>query len=312
MRRPFRRSPRAAAHATGDSVPEQPLPELVMTPAHPRSAPRPHSAKRFRAALVSLFAFGLASLGAALWLSSSGRTGSSSDGWSSFRPADGGFAGAQEIADFVAPLYRASPADQLAVVTAVNLNNPNNPLQVVVPAPASARGGSAAGAGPGTSLLPLPPDSTIVYNLCGQGSGDCSIGVGTPSAARLLLLRREALELALYTFKYLGAINTVVAILPPGHTVQGCTGICPKPQAKPQTKPVELALAFDRKELDPWLKRPLRETLPEDLPPTVSEMPGAPEAELVSVITAHGIFQERTEQGQDGSSVIVLSPMPPQ
>ena len=41
-------------------------------------------------------------------------------------------------------------------------------------------------------------------------------------------------------------------------------------------------------------------------------MQSAPEAELVSVITAHGLFQEKTEQGQDGSSVIVLSPMPPQ
>ena len=35
-------------------------------------------------------------------------------------------------------------------------------------------------------------------------------------------------------------------------------------------------------------------------------------AELVSVITAHGLFQERTQQGQDGSSLVVLSPMPPQ
>ena len=36
------------------------------------------------------------------------------------------------------------------------------------------------------------------------------------------------------------------------------------------------------------------------------------EAELVSLITAHGIFQEHVEQGQDGSSVVVLTPLPPQ
>ena len=41
-------------------------------------------------------------------------------------------------------------------------------------------------------------------------------------------------------------------------------------------------------------------------------MQNAPEAELVSIITAHGLFSERTEQGQDGSTVIVLSPLPPQ
>ena len=44
----------------------------------------------------------------------------------------------------------------------------------------------------------------------------------------------------------------------------------------------------------------------------MSQIQSAPEAELVSIITAHGLFSERTEQGQDGSTVIVLSPLPPQ
>jgi hypothetical protein len=162
------------------------------------------------------------------------------------------------------------------------------------------------------SLLPLPPDSTIVYNLCGVGGHDCTIGVGQPSAARLLLLRREALELALYTFKYISGAQTVVAVLPPGHTVVGCTGICAKPQSKPVVKPLDLAVAFDRNELGPYLSQPLHTTLPEELPPTVSQMPSAPEAPLVSVITAHGLFDEQTQQGQDGSTVITLTPQPPQ
>jgi hypothetical protein len=252
--------------------------------------------------VAGLFALGAASLVAAVALSSSSaRVNTGGSGWSVWRPADTGLTGAQEIADFVAPYYRATPADQLAVITAVNLNNPANPLQVAVPA------GSSSG-----SLVPLPASSTIVYNLCGVGSKDCSIGVGQPSSSRLLLLRREALELALYTFKYLGGIQSVVAILPPGHTVQGCTGICAKPREKTVTKPLDIALAFDRAELGPWLSHPLHTTLPEQLPPTVSEMTNAPEAELVSVITAHGLFSEQTEQSQAGSTVIALSPLPPQ
>ena len=127
-----------------------------------------------------------------------------------------------------------------------------------------------------------------------------------------MLLRREALELALYTFKYLSGITAVVAVLPPGHTAQGCTGICAKPQAKPVIKPLDIALAFDRAELQPWLSQPLRRTLPEQLPPTVSQMGSAPEAELVSIITAHGLFAEHTEQAQDGSTVLALTPMAPQ
>jgi hypothetical protein len=264
--------------------------------------PRASHAHRFRWAFATLVALGLCALGGAVALSSSGgRVQSGGGDWSAFSPANSGLSGAQEIADFVAPYYRATPSNQLAVVTAVNLNDPNNPLQVAVPS----SGNSGA-------LVPLSPSSTVVYNLCGVGSSNCSIGVGQPSAARLLLLRREALELALYTFKYLGNVHSVVAILPPGKTRQGCTGICPQPQTKTTTKSLNVALAFDRAELSPWLSRPLRTTLPETLPPTVSQIQSAPEAELISIITAHGLFAEKTEQGQDGSTVIVLSPMPPQ
>jgi hypothetical protein len=139
--------------------------------------------------------------------------------------------------------------------------------------------------------------------------------VGTPSSNRLLLLRREALELALYSFKYLSDVQTVVAILPPGRTVTS-NRLSAKPptasQSSSRTKTLNLALAFDRKELESFLNRPLRDTLPESLPPTVTQMQSAPESELVSVITAHGLFQERTEQAQDGSNLVVLSPLPPQ
>jgi hypothetical protein len=275
----------------------------MAAPREQASAPRVHHVGRFRWAFVALLALAAASLVAAVVLSSStSRTTATAGNWSVWSPADGGLAGAQEIADYVAPYYRATPADQLAVVTAVNLNNASNPLQVAVPVSGSAGGG----------LVPLPASSTILYNLCGVNSADCSIGVGTPSSDRLLLLRREALELALYTFKYLSGIQSVVAILPPGHTVQACTGICAKPAQKPVIKPLDIAIAFDRAELAPWLSHPLRTTLPEQLPPTVSQMANAPEAELVSVITAHGLFAEQSEQSQAGSTVIALSPLPPQ
>ncbi len=264
-----------------------------------------HSSK-FKWAIVSLVAVGAAAIVAAIALSTSSRTSATNDStWSAWQPQDDGLQGAQEIADFVAPYYRASPAYQLAVVTAMNLSDPSNPLEVVVPAPGAPNG-----------LQALPPNSTVAYNLCGLGSKDCSIGVGAASSQRLLLLRREALELALYTFKYISGTQTVVAVLPPGHTEQS-SHLSAKPPtgssaSSNNTKAVTLAVAFDRKELQPWLDRPLRETLPEPIPPTVAEMANAPEAELISVITAHGLFQEGTEQAQDGSKVLVLTPQSPQ
>jgi hypothetical protein len=153
---------------------------------------------------------------------------------------------------------------------------------------------------------------TIAYNLCGMGSANCSIGVGTPSPSRLLLLRREALELALYTFKYVGATDNVVAILPPGHTVLSCTGLCPRPNQKTTTKQVNIALVFLHDELRPLLSQSLGATFPEPFPPSVNQIAGAPEAPLVQQLTSRGMFNENIEQAQDGSSLIVLNPLPPQ
>ncbi len=292
-----------------EHVAEAPLPHsrrLAAPSAGPQAEPSPH-AHKFRAVAAGLIAIAVASIIVAISLSAFGGNIAKSSGgtWSAFSPQDSGLQGAQEIADFVSPYYRASPAYQLAVVTAMNLNDPSNPLEVVVPS-SSAQGGVSA----------LPAKSTIAYNLCGLGSHDCSIGVGSASSDRLLLLRREALELALYTFKYIPGIHTVVAILPPGHT-ESSSRLSAKPPTGSQvssnnTKSVDLALAFDQKELQPWLDRPLRETLPEPLPPSVQQMANAPEAELVSVITAHGLFSEHTEQAQDGSNLLVLSPQSPQ
>src|SRR5947209_5781330 len=83
------------------------------------------------------------------------------------------------------------------------------------------------------AITALIGGNTIAYNLCGVGSTNCSIGVGTPSPDRLLLLRREALELALYTFKYISGTQNVVAILPPGHTAAITAGrLSPQPPSR--------------------------------------------------------------------------------
>ena len=53
-----------------------------------------------------------------------------------------------------------------------------------------------------------------MYILCGDGP-HCSIKEGTPSVARVAVLRREALELALYSFRYLDNTDSVFAFFPP-------------------------------------------------------------------------------------------------
>jgi hypothetical protein len=278
----------------------------------PRRTPFPHASK-FRAALALLIGFAMGALVVAAVILIRGNKRAPSVAWSSWQPPDSGTQGAREIADHLAPLYRISGTDQLTVVTVVNLANSaaaQAAAQTGVGNPASSGLQIAVRANSSTSALSLLSGNTIAYNLCGIGSSNCSIGVGAPSTNRLLLLRREALELALYTFRYVSSTANVVAILPPGHTVTGCTGICSKPNSS-TTKPLDMALLFLHDELKPWLSQPLAATLPEQFPPTVDQIRAAPEAALVEQITARGMFSENVEQAQDGSNLIVLTQLPP-
>jgi hypothetical protein len=284
------------------------------------AGPSPH-AHRFRIAIAALVGIAIGAIAVALVvIASNGSSADTGTKWSDWSPQDDGVLGAREIANHVAPFYRISSVDQLDVVTVVNLSSAS-------PSSASAGGASSSNttsnsslqvavrSDPSSSQVSLLGGKTIAYNLCGIGSSNCTIGAGKPSPDRLLLLRREALELALYTFKYISGIQNVVAILPPGHTVQGCTGICPNPHVRSALKPVDIALLFVRDELKPWLTRPLSFTFPERFPPSVPELSlwkQTPEAGLVAQITERGLFSEQLVQTQDGSNLIVLDPQPPQ
>lgn len=281
--------------------------------------PSPYT-QRFRTATAVLvgFAIGAILIAVAVAVSSGGRARSRSATWSSWTPPDSGTLGAREIADHVAPFYRISAVNQLAVVTVVNLQSAAaSAAQAAAAAsgttpPASSGLQVAVHPSASSSSISLLGGNTIAYNLCGIGGRDCSIGTGAPSTARLLLLRREALELALYTFKYEGAVNNVVAILPPGHSTQTSALTRRLPTSNTNSQPLDMAVLFVRPELGPLLSAPLGASLPEQFPPTVRQMTAAPEAGLVDQITARGLFSERLQQAQDGSNLIVLDPLPPQ
>jgi hypothetical protein len=283
-----------------------------------RSEASPHSHK-FRAAIATLVGIGIGAIVVVVTvLSSSSRTTSTAK-WSDWSPSDGGTLGAREIADHLAPLYRISATDQLDVVTVINLANPT-----AAAAAAGSQSGTSTGGlqvavqfDPSKAQVSLLTGNTIAYNMCGVGGSGCAIGIGQASTDRLLLLRREALELALYTFKYISGVQNVVAILPPGHTEQTSTLTSKPPaaNAKSSSKPVDIALLFVRDELKPFLSQPLHDTFPEQFPPTVPQLSlwrQTAEAGLVDQVTARGLFSEKLVQAQDGSNLIVLNPLPPQ
>jgi hypothetical protein len=301
-------------HAVGKALPRS---SAASRGWFARPASSPHTQK-FRTATAVLVGFAIGAILIAAAIAVSGRTGHASVAWSGWSPPDSGNQGAQDIADHLAPDYRISSVDQLAVVTVVNLestaaanaaaqasangttSSPSSGLQVAVRPSAT------------SSAISLLSGNTIAYNVCGIGGKHCAIGVGAPSTNRMLLLRREALELALYTFKYLGGVQNVVAILPPSRTETTSTLTKTLPTTNSSgSKTINMAVLFVRQELQPLLNEPLSDTLPEEFPPAVAQMSKAPEAGLVEQVTARGLFSERVQQAQDGSNLIVLDPLPP-
>jgi hypothetical protein len=291
---------------------------------HDHATASPH-ASRFRTITAVLVALGVGAIVVAVAVAVSGRGSTASGGkWSQWQPPDNGTQGAQDIANFVSPFYRIDTTHQLSLVTVVNLeSSAAATAQQQAAASGTAPTGTASGLqvavrpSPTSSQVSLLSGNTIAYNLCGIGGKNCAIGVGKPSTNRLLLLRREALELALYTFRYVDGTDNVVAILPPGHNQTPSTStLSKKPPSSAGTqaapKPVDIAVLFVRPEVSPLLKHPLSQILPEQVPPTVAQMRKAPEAGLVDQITARGLFSEQLQQAQDGSTLIVLNPLPPQ
>ena len=134
------------------------------------------------------------------------------------------------------------------------------------------------------------------YVLCGFGT-NCAISQGKPSVERYDLLRREALELALYTFKYNHSIQSVLAYMPPAKAAN----------ASGQATP---SLIFLRRgDVKQALDEPLKTTL---LPPKTNLKPGqmtAQELSRVRRLTDSRVFNFNFQQLADGTAIVVLDPI---
>jgi hypothetical protein len=148
----------------------------------------------------------------------------------------------------------------------------------------------------------------LLYTLNGLGPKGAIRG-GKPSTERALLLRREALELALYTFRYVDNVDLVVALLPPA------TPVPVKPQGKkgaaaattPKTKQT-MALFFRPGDLEPQLEIPLAATIPPKTPSpeTLAES----EARRIDALTSNNVFGFSYQQGQNEKTYLVLDRLP--
>jgi hypothetical protein len=207
--------------------------------------------------------------------------------WSTWEPTgDTTLEQATSIAQHVQPQYRLAPGGaQLVVVKATPPEVQNISVEEV-----ALKSGSAS-----EDYKFVPTKNAVVYVLCGLGTR-CSIKTGTPTQERARLLRREALELALYTFRYVDGVDSVIALIPP--------------PANDET--TNWALFFQKENFKDQLKRPLNQTLPvpgagKKLVP--SSVVGNQDERTVEKLTRPYWFTSQFQQLQDGNAILVLDPV---
>ena len=209
--------------------------------------------------------------------------------WSVWQPTGSDTAQARQIADRVAKSYRVKGGQQLvaALVSAPKVSGTDGDVPVSVIA---IRPDASTGKKEESEIDIIPTTNSLQFILCGLGTS-CSIKGGTASEARHALLRREALELALYTFKYVDGIDSVSVFLPP----------------RPDGQAAATSVFLRRSDVRPELSRPLIETI-EARTPTIGAMPER-ELALVNRITQSRLYSYEYQQAQDGSALLVYAPV---
>ena len=210
--------------------------------------------------------------------------------WSSWSPTGSRERREAQIADRVSSAYRLPKGPQLTAVTYSGPPTVTGPdgstfqVRAIAVRPDTSRGRAEA-----DDIETLDAGSTVMYTLCGLGDA-CSIAEGKPSVARHQLLRREALELALYSFAYLDGVDSVLVLLPP------------RPDGQTAT-----AVFLERSDLRAALAQPLASTLPAPTTPTVGTISAA-ERRVIDEATTSRLYSYSYLQAQDGSPVLVLAP----
>ena len=230
--------------------------------------------------------------------------------WSGWKPAQNGVDPAQQIAAYVAPQYRLDNGQQIVQVTGGPPVLKGQPLTIGI-----VRSGQTPAALEGNNVL---------YQLCGDGT-DCSIKTGKPSTQRGLLVSREALELALYTFRYVSGVDQVLVTLPPpppGSTRTSTPGLTSTATGSDTSSTssnvasttssssahvVNHALLFSEQDLAPELDVPLTSTL-SAVAPRVSQIETWPDSTAVKELTEPRIYDFTISETQSAGPIMLLEP----
>ena len=272
-------------------APVQPPAQAALPVGEPSRAERARRTAyrgRFAVLYVILAAIAGAAIGTTIVLVGRGSPAPAPP-WSDWQPEGSAQRRVAQIADHVARPYRLPSGNQLVSAVGGPPSAPINgtlvPMRFILVGPQTARGQEEA-----DDVRAVDAGGAVSYVLCGVGGRSCAIGEGAPSAERQALLRREALELALYTFKYVDGVDSVAVVLP---------------QDNPNLPPT--AVFLEQPDVGGELSRPLAETLTAPIVPDIGGI-AADELSTIDRLTRPHLYSYQYDVAQDGSPMMLLSP----
>lgn len=241
---------------------------------------------RFAAFYVALAVIAGAGVGALLVLVGRGSP-APAPAWSAWEPSGTLDSRAAQIAEHVSDPYRLPSGKPLVGVKTgpPTVTFEDGTTFVISAIAVQPRGTGGAG---DRDIDTFDASRTVMYTMSGTGKGG-SIPEGAPSEAREQLLRRQALELSLYSFRYLDGIESALVLLPP------------------RADGAATAMFLDRSNVQTELERPLSDTLTAPLTPGVGEI-AVDEQQVIDRVTRARLYEYDAFRTQDGGAVMALAP----
>ena len=256
-------------------------------PAPDRQERARQSSYRLRFGLIYVFLAAVvgAGVGSFIVLASEGEQ-QAAPAWSAWQPKGSTMARVRQIADRIPKAYRTEKGAQLTVSLAGPLSVPTPQGEVPVRA-VFVRPDTSKGLAEEDDIAVYPGNAVVSFGLCGTRSKEqCEVG-SKVSSEQQTLLRRQALELSLYTLKYVDGIDSVVVFMPP--------------EAKSQS-----TVFLRRSDVTDELDRPLNSLLPKTKQ-TVGGLSSLEEGQILR-LTRTRTYSAEVQPSPDGSPVLILTP----
>jgi hypothetical protein len=271
-----------------DDVTPAPAPEPPLVPDRRERARR--SSYRLRFGVIYFFLAAVLGAGIGSFIVLAGQDDPPEDpAWSAWQPTGSRLAKVRQIADHIPKAYKNDDGSQLTVSLASSLAVPTEqgdvPVRAIVVRPDVSKGLAEE-----DDIATYNGSDVVSYGLCGADSKQqCEIAKGVSSPERFTLLRRQALELSLYTLKYVDDVDSVIVFMPPSQKGQSNGSIF-----------------LRRSDVEDELDRPITSLLPTKRP-RVGALTSLEEGQIIR-LTGSRTYAAQVQPLPDGNPVLVLTP----